>query len=504
MMKPRLSVLGLPCVVFLFCAAAGAGLASGSGSAGRTDIAIGQIANIAEIARVGTFPEGTSAISMGTTACNAGSAALPWLAPMAEEHPVIVFQLYRELDGRFEQIGISDARHGFFALPQSACEPCQDPSGDGTLLAPGCSTTNSAATNADQTWLGPRGEINPFLGTWSCEGSHFAGGEPDCVRRHTGEEHGPLDHRLTARDEDLGVAGAVYYCEAYYLTAGDVSKGNNLGSRRCTMQYLTDHWLFTLPAGNPLEPGPALARWGGDATWAEVPGDGNVLLSVKVSELGGGLYNYEYALFNLDSDRRIRRISIPVGSASIVEHVGFHDPDGPGDDDWASSLASGTRTWDTDSLSVDPEANALGFGELFNFRFDADAPPVPGQASLETWKLGPDNVFTVQTTIPGIVLDVSPSRGPAAALHLRFDPSPFLGRTTIRFDLPEPAEVRLEIFDTGGRRVASLIRGREEAGPHEVPWNPSNGSGAGAVSGVYYCRLQAGDLRSTRSILLLD
>ncbi len=63
-------------------------------------------------------------------------------------------------------------------------------------------------------------------------------------------------------------------------------------------------------------------------------------------------------------------------------------------------------------------------------------------------------------------------------------PNPFNPTTTLRFNLPIESDVRLEIFDSLGRQVATLIDGTLPAGSHERVWDVSNLS-----SGVYISRL---------------
>lgn len=83
-------------------------------------------------------------------------------------------------------------------------------------------------------------------------------------------------------------------------------------------------------------------------------------------------------------------------------------------------------------------------------------------------------------------------------------PNPFNPRTTIAFDLPEPATVRLEVFDVAGRLVDVLLRDEPHAaGRWEVTWRGRDGSGRGVAAGVYFCRLEAGDFRATRRLLLV-
>lgn len=80
-------------------------------------------------------------------------------------------------------------------------------------------------------------------------------------------------------------------------------------------------------------------------------------------------------------------------------------------------------------------------------------------------------------------------------------PNPFSVETSIRFALPEPAHVALEVFDLGGRRVAVLVDGPRDAGLHAVSFRP-RASGA-LRSGVYFVRLTAGPFARTQKILYL-
>ena len=77
-------------------------------------------------------------------------------------------------------------------------------------------------------------------------------------------------------------------------------------------------------------------------------------------------------------------------------------------------------------------------------------------------------------------------------------PNPFNPATTIQLALPQKSNVRLEIFNLLGQRVASLINGELEAGYHEINWDAGN-----APSGVYFYRLTADSHTLTRKMLLL-
>jgi hypothetical protein len=67
------------------------------------------------------------------------------------------------------------------------------------------------------------------------------------------------------------------------------------------------------------------------------------------------------------------------------------------------------------------------------------------------------------------------------------------------YSLPMACTVSIGVFDIAGRRVATLGGGQKNAGMHEVKWNAT-----GVARGVYFCRLVAGPVVVTRSVLILQ
>jgi len=82
-------------------------------------------------------------------------------------------------------------------------------------------------------------------------------------------------------------------------------------------------------------------------------------------------------------------------------------------------------------------------------------------------------------------------------------PNPFNPQTTIRYELPDQAFVRLTIFDASGRRVRTLVSESQRVGSRSAIWNGRDDSNNAVSSGVYFYVLDAGKERLTRKLVLL-
>lgn len=88
------------------------------------------------------------------------------------------------------------------------------------------------------------------------------------------------------------------------------------------------------------------------------------------------------------------------------------------------------------------------------------------------------------------------------ALHQNA-PNPFNPATTISFELSQPSDVRIEIFDLSGRLVSVVAEGELPAGEHEVTWTGLDAEGRAVASGVYFCAMRSGGFEGRRKMVLL-
>ena len=87
---------------------------------------------------------------------------------------------------------------------------------------------------------------------------------------------------------------------------------------------------------------------------------------------------------------------------------------------------------------------------------------------------------------------------PTEMILLSAYPNPFNPATTIRFSVETHGYASLQIYDVAGRLVETLLNGKLNPREYEVIWNASE-----LPSGVYFYRLEAGEVSRTRKLLLL-
>jgi hypothetical protein len=106
------------------------------------------------------------------------------------------------------------------------------------------------------------------------------------------------------------------------------------------------------------------------------------------------------------------------------------------------------------------------------------------------------------STLSSRVPSSTPERPLTFALHQNL-PNPFEMSTTVSFDLPVTAPVRLRVFDAQGRLVRVLAEGSTEPGYHRRTWDRTDERGERVAPGVYLYRLEAGAFRAQRKLIVL-
>ncbi len=394
-----------------------------------------------------------SAFSIGTTSCNLGDQDIDWFEN-TNQHPAIHQSMYRLRDSRFEQIGMSWIKHGFYALnnPSTCGLSCTVPvwtpeSPVGTRLGVGCSDPYTAGLNANRSYLGPTWEINAHSGAFVM---------PHSTAPAT---TAAIPNRLQVHNYDLNPAlntGAVYFVQGHYVHPDDAffGNGNNNASyaRVTIVQSGTNPNFYNiLSVGATQQMQSALRAWKDNdpavvETDAQVPGEGLFILSAKATDRGDGYFHYEYALQNLNSDRSggSFAVQLPVGVVIPPESIDFHDvdyhdgdgPECPGcvctagvnvnqpcnqradcpsgqcsgpnlnydGTDWEATVEVGKITWATVPYDIDPNANALRWSTLYNFRFDANVGPDNTIVTLGMFKPGSPSEVPIQTIGPRVGL----------------------------------------------------------------------------------------------------
>ena len=402
----RISIFGVAALTAI------AGSAFGQGSIG-PDVIAGSITGPQKWGTIG----GVTSYSIGTESCNIGDEDLLWDDELndgtpANLHPLMGQNIFRLKDGRFEQLGQSWLKHAFLALNLSGLcsNNCQPSSLGSNGLGPGCNDPYSAGLNGSQTGLGPKFEVNPVKGEYPWP---FTG---------DGQSGNSLYKRIQVNNDDLNPSlnpGALYFGEGQYISPDDAAAGNddnNASYRRINVGSFSGGGYNLSFTGSTQRGKPAIQAWQDfdpavTLEYFDVPFDGRYIVGYKVTDNGDGTWHYEYAIQNLNGDRAAGSFSVPIGAGVTVTNVGFHDVDyhsgEPFDNtDWNATVTSDSVTWSSPNPhSVDPNSNALRWGTLYNFRFDADSPPENVDTVLGMFKPSATNEFAIPGAGPASLAD---------------------------------------------------------------------------------------------------
>jgi len=366
-----------------------------NGTTQLTDVELTAISAVQQVAREAGV---RVAIAPSATLENVGTADVPWYpkfttttgetfpAPYGmDQHPFLVWAVYRNSGGVLEQIGVSDVKHAFFAQ-NNACG-C---SGGSVLWSAnsspngvGCNDVYGINTNDNPLYLGLRDEVEPHTGVFQQCGSMFAPGATPpgpCNQTVTGAPADEFARRLVVTESKLQTGGAEYWMDAWYVVRDDVNLFN--GMAHVTLAPVLNGSMWNFNPGATIHGG-AVDAWvaanTATSTQAHVragDSDGHYSLAVRVTSLGGGLYQYVYVLMNYDYEPRFDTLALTVPAGVTVDSFSFFDADGPGANDWTVSQAGGELSWTA------PASAELRWGRMNTFKFRANVAPEQGSVSL--------------------------------------------------------------------------------------------------------------------------
>ena len=120
---------------------------------------------------------------------------------------------------------------------------------------------------------------------------------------------------------------------------------------------------------------------------------------------------------------------------------------------------------------------------------------IPSRAGLYRW-----HHSDLPTAIESSATPTEPR-----SFHLEQNyPNPFNHSTHIGFTLKQSSSVSLQVFNTHGQLVATLVEGTRPAGTYQATWNGRDAQGQAVSSGAYIVRLDAGGQQATRKMLLVQ
>ncbi len=340
----------------------------------------------------------------------------PWNYPYAgnDQHPYLIWNLYRiNANGSLVQIGRSSVKHAFLTTNTGNCAPGL---GGNHILRRSCGDTYGTGNNDAFQDLGPRREIVPATGQFGRCRSIF---DTNCDGVENSVSSGQFDRRMLVRESAVDLAvnpGATFFTESWYIVQDDINVYNTMATRPFNSVYNagTNSWSST--NGTPFRLGPAIDRWVDPTVFNALASnrelsvaEGHAKVAVKVVDLGGGSYRYNYAVMNVDFARAVTQgappnfevlrnlgfnsFSMPVGASGITG-ISFDDGDSNPANDWTSQATGGRVTW------TSPAGNELNWGTLYSFSFVADGRAFEVPSSLGVAEAGAPSSYSVSVLAP--------------------------------------------------------------------------------------------------------
>jgi hypothetical protein len=176
----------------------------------------------------------------------------------------------------------------------------------------------------------------------------------------------------------------------------------------------------------------------------------------------------------------------PVGGYSHAKNDNLANPLPQGTPCW-----SGSFTWRQETFDLTAYEDER---VRIRFHFASD-----GYVTYEGWYVDDINITS---TLPQTGVSEGDEVPRTFALRQNA-PNPFNPITTIAYQLPSDAHVKIDVFNIAGKLVRTLVNAEQEAGVKSVKWDGMNANGEKVASGIYMYRMEAGDFTSRKMMVLL-
>ena len=170
---------------------------------------------------------------------------------------------------------------------------------------------------------------------------------------------------------------------------------------------------------------------------------------------------------------------------------------------WKAAVALEVRTIDliSDYLSASNVRE-----DLIRFSFaGAESPAGGGRVAEILFSSAPEvlSIDRVRLNEGMISVRIVEWEIPTAYRLAQNYPNPFNPETTISYDVVKTGAVRLSVYALTGQLVRTLVDGERPAGSYSVTWDGRDDASRDVASGLYLCRMEAGEYRAARKLLLV-
>ncbi len=170
------------------------------------------------------------------------------------------------------------------------------------------------------------------------------------------------------------------------------------------------------------------------------------------------------ALYNENLDRAIQSFSVPLPAGVNISNIGFHAPpqepgwandgtfnnQGYSSAPWSVTQTAVSITWNTETFAQNQNANAIRWGTLYNFRFDADQPPQSVNATVGFFKTGSPLMVAIEA--PTGTASPTPTPTPTATpapITLRGNGKRIQGINTVRLKWRGATSANIDVYRNG-------------------------------------------------------